>query len=210
MGSPLNPYVLAPIVAGTLSALCIAEERPDPAASPTFQDVVRRVEARDPDSGAITDVRPRDDAPRYGGGRLNFAIQQRGEDEVIIVLTAHTMTADVFEQYRLKVDPALRAELARQKMYAQQQEQKHQAWVVAQRAKIPAVTGGRLQYGMSPDEVKKALGTPKAEHVWQKAGGLSLVYDDLTLTFDGGLTDVEKPEREAPAARPTTRPATPR
>jgi len=209
MGSPLNPYVLAPIVAGTLSALCIADERPDPAASATFQDVVRRVEARDPDSGAILEVRARDDAPRYGGGGLNFAIQQRGKDEVVIVLSARTMTGDVYEQYLLKLDPALRAELARQKLFAEQQAQKHQAWVVAQRAKIPAVTGDRLQFGMSPDEVKKALGTPKAEHVWQKAGGLTLVYDDLTLTFDGGLTDVEKPEREG-AARPTTRPATPR
>src|SRR4051794_38647327 len=209
MGSPLNPYVLAPIVAGTLSALCIAEERPDPAASATFQDVVRRVEARDPDSGAIVDVRARDDAPRYGGN-LNFAIQQRGEDEVVIVLTAHTMTADVFEQYRLKLDPALRAELARQKLFAQQQEQKRQAWVAGQRVKIPAATGGRLQLGMSPDEGKKAVGAPKAEHVWQKAGGRSLGYDDLTLRLEGGRTDVEKREREAVAARPATRPATPR
>src|SRR5215204_6299919 len=124
MGSPLNPYILAPIVAGTLSALCIAEERPDPAASATFQDVVRRIEARDPDSGAILEVRARDDAPRFGGGGLNFAIRQKGDDEVIIVLTARSMTAEVYEQYLLKLDPALRAELARQKLFAQQQEQK--------------------------------------------------------------------------------------
>jgi len=209
MRSPLNPYLLSPIVVGTLSALCIADERPDPAASATFQDVVRRIEARDPDSGAILEVRARDDAPRFGGGGLNFAIRQKGDDEVVIVLSARSMTAEVYEQYLLKLDPALRAELARQKLFAEQQEQKHQAWVAGQRVKVPAMTGGRLQYGMRPDEVKKVLGTARAEHVWQKAGGLTLEYDGMTLTFDGGLTDVEKPEREAPA-RPATRPATPR
>ena len=81
----------------------------------------------------------------------------------------------------------------------------------AQRAKVPAVTGGRLRFGMSADDVKKVLGTPKDEQAWQKAGGLTLVYDDLTLTFDGGLVDVEKPAKEAdkPSDKPTTRPAKP-
>jgi hypothetical protein len=210
MASPFNPYVLTPIVVGTLSALCIAEERPDPSASATFQDVLRRVEVRDQDSGAILDVRARDDAPRRVGN-LQFAIRQRGDDEVIIVLTARSMTADVFEQYLLKIDPALRAELARQKTYAQQQEQKKRMWEEAQRVKVPAVTGGRLRFGMSPADVKNVLGTPKQENVWQKAGGLTLEYDDLTLTFDGGLVDVEKPTKDAdkPAGKPATRPARP-
>jgi len=194
----LHPYLLSPVVVGTLSVMCAAAEQPAAPVSATFQNVLRRVEQRDPDSGAIMEVRPRDDAPRYGNQTLKFAIQQQGDDEATVVLTAHTMTADVYEQYRLKLDAPMREELARQELYRQQQAEKHLRWVEAQKLKIPALTGGRLRFGMSPGEVKKLLGTPTGEHVWQKAGGLTLVYGGMSLTFDGGLTDVQLPENPEP------------
>jgi hypothetical protein len=195
MLNPLNTYLLSPVVVGTLSVMCAAADKPAAPVSGTFQDVLKRVEGRDADSGAIMGVRPRADAPRYGKQTLKFSISQRNADEVVIVLSARTMTAEAYEQYVLKADEAMRAELAKQKLYEQQQAEKYKRWVEAQKLKIPAATGGRLQFGMGPDEIKKLLGSPAEEHIWQKAGGLTLVYRDMTLTFDGGLVDVTLPEK---------------
>ena len=51
-----------------------------------------------------------------------------------------------------------------------QTAEKHKRWEDVQRLKIDAVTGGRFHFGTSPEEVKKALGTPTSEDVGRKSG----------------------------------------
>lgn len=189
MSTDFRYGLLGPIVVGTLSAMCVAEEKPA-YVSPTFQDVVKRVEQRDPDSGAILKVKPHPDAPDGARFGLSFQISEVEPGVVIVTLSQPAMTRIVAEEYRLKADDAIRDELGKQKLMEQQKAEKHKAWEHAQRVKIEAVTGGRFHFGTSAEEVRKAMGTPTREEVWQKLGGLTLVYGDTTFTFDGGLTDV--------------------
>ena len=76
--------------------------------SPTFRDVLARVEQRDPDSGAILKVRPHPDAPGGPPSGLEFRIEEAERGVVIVTLSQPSMTRIVAEEYRLKVDDAMR------------------------------------------------------------------------------------------------------
>ena len=120
---------------------------------------------------------------------------------VIVSLVEPSMLRIVAEQYRIKADANIRAELVNQKLYEMQRVEKHKEWEAAQRRKIDEVTAGRFRFGSSPEEVKKVLGPPSQEQIWQKAGGVTLVYGETSFEFDGGLVDVQIPEK-ASGAKP--------
>jgi hypothetical protein len=196
MNSDLRRSLFGPVLVGTLSAMCFADEKPA-YVSATFQDVVKRVDQRDSDSGAILKVKAHADAPQDAQFGLTFEMREEEPDIVIVSLVEPSMRRIVAEEYRIKADASIREELLKQKLYQAQQVEKHKEWENAQRLKIDEVTAGRFHFGSSAAEVKKALGPPSQEQVWQKAGGLTLVYGETSFVFDGGLVDVQPPERDA-------------
>jgi hypothetical protein len=202
LGDDMNPEMrrclLGPVIVGTLSAICFADEKPA-YVSATFQEVIKRVDQRDADSGAILKVKAHADAPQGAQFGLTFEMREDGPDIVIVSLVEPAMRRIVAEEYRIKADASVREELVKQKLYQLQQVEKRKEWEAARQLKIDVVTAGRFHFGSSPEEVKKALGSPSQEQIWQKAGGLTLVYGETSFLFDGGLVDVQVPEQ------PTTR-----
>jgi len=198
MNLELHRCMLGPVIVGTLSAICFADEKPA-YVSATFQDVIKRVDQRDADSGAILKVKAHPDAPEGAQFGLAFEMTEDGPDIVVVSLIEPSMRRIVAEEYRIMADASVREELVKQKLYQLQQAEKHRIWEAAQRLKIDEATAGRFHFGSSPEEVKKALGTPSQEQVWQKAGGMTLVYGEASFVFDGGLVDIQMPE---PAPKP--------
>jgi hypothetical protein len=198
MNPEMRRCLLGPVIVGTLSAICFADEKPA-YVSATFQEVIKRVDQRDADSGAILKVTAHADAPQGAQFGLTFEMREDGPDIVIVSLVEPAMRRIVAEEYRIKADASVREELVKQKLYQLQQVEKRKEWEAAQQLKIDVATAGRFHFGSSPEEVKKALGSPSQEQIWQKAGGLTLVYGETSFLFDGGLVDVQVPEQ------PTTR-----
>jgi hypothetical protein len=97
---------------------CGAAEGPK-TVSPTFADLLTRVTRRDKETGAILEVRAKDDAPRRNFG-LTFSISEVPyAGEAVVVVAEELKAGDgVFEKYRLRIDDAIRQELDNQKRYA--------------------------------------------------------------------------------------------
>jgi hypothetical protein len=151
--------------------------------SRTFAEILERVSERDSESGAILTVQPKDDSPRINYG-LSFSMTKVPGDEVVIQLEIALKSGDgVYERYRLRMDDAMRKELALLEKHAEVQKKRAAAAVSEATAKIEKVTRGKVRYGMTRDEVETILGKPKEVVSAQAAGSISLVYPTYRLGF---------------------------
>jgi hypothetical protein len=103
MNPEMRRYMLGPVIVGTLSAICFADEKPA-YVSATFQEVIKRVDQRDADSGAILKVKAHADAPQGAQFGLTFEMREDGPDIVIVSLVEPAMRRIVAEEYRIKAD----------------------------------------------------------------------------------------------------------
>ena len=159
--------------------------------SKTFQEIQRRVTRRDADCGAIVAVKVKEDAPQLSFG-LNFSIKEDASDAVIVLSRTLKAGDGVYEQYRLRLDDALRQELLNQKRLKELGIERHKKVSEEQKKKISALSKGRLSYGMSLEEVAKLKGQPQKVESWQAAGAFRAIYPDMSLSFwMRRLTDIE-------------------
>src|SRR5262245_15579675 len=162
--------------------------------SRTFAEILERVSERDSESGAILTVQPKDDSPRINYG-LSFSMTKvPGANEVVIQLGIALKSGDgVYERYHLRMDDAMRKELALLEKHAEVQKKRAAAAVTNATAKIETVTRGKVRYGMMRDEVEKILGKPKEFVSAQAFGSFSLVYPTYRLGFwMNGLLSVDR------------------
>jgi hypothetical protein len=151
--------------------------------SRTFAEILERVSERDSESGAILTVQCKDDSPRISYG-LSFSMAKVHADEVVIELGIALKSGDgVYERYRLRMDEAMRKELALLEKTRRGSKRRATAQVTAATAKIERVTRGKVRYGMTRDEVEKILGKPKELLSAQAFGSFSLVYPTYRLGF---------------------------
>lgn len=160
--------------------------------SQTFKEIQSRVIRRDANSGAILEVKVKEDSPKLGFG-LNFSIAEDAGD-VVIVLSRNLKTGDgVYEKYRLRMDDALRQELQNQKKLKELLAAQEKKYREAQTKKIAELTGGQLKFGMSFTAVEAIKGkAPKGLFGAAEFGTFTWIYPDMKLRFvRESLNDVE-------------------
>lgn len=152
--------------------------------SKTFLEIQSRVLRRDAESGAILQVKVKEDAPRLSFG-LDFTIDEIPNDrEAIVVLSRNLKAGDgVYEKYRLRLDDALRQELKNQKRLKELEVERSAKNIEEQKKKITELSDGKLSYGMSLEEVVKVKGQPQKVRSWQAAGAFTAIYPDMGLDF---------------------------
>lgn len=143
------------------SARPLSADDSDTPANPLFQEILTRVTERDRDTDAILMVKAREGCSRHPHN-LNFSIEQeRSHDTVVIVLHWNNKTNDgVYEKHRLVIDAAIRTELANQKNFQIKLEKLGAAYSEVRDKRFNQITGGRVRYGMTPNEVEQQLGKP--------------------------------------------------
>lgn len=165
-----------------------AEKPKDEAAkyiSKTFADIQSRA-TREPESGAIIAVKAREDGPTKDAS-LNFSITKSSNEAVIIlsaqgqsmVLGGHT----IYEQYRLRLDDAMRAELVKQEKLQELNARREARALEERKKQITEISGGKLAHGMTLEEVVVVKGKPTKTNQWQAAGGFTAIYPDMSLDF---------------------------
>lgn len=168
--------------------------------SATFQDILSRVMRRDAGSGAIMEVKAKEDAPQLPFG-LNFTVEETPhQNEVVVVIWRNLKTDGVYEKYRLKMDDAIQQELRNQKRFHELQKEREKKALEERAKKIEQLTGAKLRYGMTPKEVEVINGKPPIVETIKPRGAAGLpfdafiwVYPNLNLHFYSGmLTDVER------------------
>jgi hypothetical protein len=161
----------------------------------TFADILSRVKQRDEDSGAILRVKMRDDAPPYAQGELIFDMAEGSDKNTVTIrLTTPSLNLNVYEEYVLVVDDAIREELGKLALMRKQAVEKAKKWREEQTEKVRKVTGGKLKFGMTEEEVVKLLGKPQQRHSAMAAGVFYLEYADWYLSFNITLVDVRPVE----------------
>ena len=162
--------------------------------SPTLADFLRREGVRDPETGAILEVRPK--VPRFSDNPpLDCSIRMtpptNGVSQYEILLSTPQMTGtEIHERIVLDAEPSLLSEVSRQTKYRELAPVREARQREARTKRIAELTNRLLRYGMSKDEVVTAKG-----HAWkpgppyQKAGASEMHYDDLTLLIDPVLVD---------------------
>lgn len=152
--------------------------------SKTFQEIQSRVLRRDAESGAILQVKVKEDAPQLSFG-LDFTIEEMPDGrDAIVVLSRNLKAGDgVYEKYLLRLDDALRQELQNQKRVKELRVERNTKNIEEQKKKITELSGGKLSYGMSLEEVVKVKGQPQNVHSWQAAGAFIAIYPGMSLDF---------------------------
>jgi hypothetical protein len=91
-----------------------------PYVSATFQDILRRVSSREPESKAILYVNAKLDAPHKGNFRFHIE-EIKGENGNVSITLSQSSKVEtrVYESYRLKADAAILQELANQKRWVE-------------------------------------------------------------------------------------------
>jgi hypothetical protein len=112
------------VVLCSCSLICSFVSAEDTFVNTTFQEILSRVKTREKTTGAVLYVLPKDDAPPFPTG-LDFRIEELAfQDEAIVTLSKPQKTGDdTFEQYRLRMDDAMRAELKKLKEWERQRPQ---------------------------------------------------------------------------------------
>jgi hypothetical protein len=158
--------------------------------SKTFQDLVGRVTVRDETTGAIRQVKAREDSPHHPRD-LAFSMEWESSDDTVVVvsLTWRTRTGNhVDERYRLKIDDAIREERMRREHRRKVQEANDFKEAKRQKEAVEQLTGGRLWFRMRPEEVEAVKGEPiKIEHRGAAAGSFAWTYPDMVVTFSGRM-----------------------
>ncbi|KAF0250037.1 MAG: hypothetical protein FD167_562 [bacterium] len=172
----------------------IVQAAEDKFVSVTFQDILNRVIGRDKESGAILEIKVKEDSPQLNFG-LSFNIEEvPNQNEVIIILYRNLKAGDgVYEKYRLRIDDAICRELENQKYFYQLQTEHKKKFQENLTKKITELTKGVLEYGIPCSKVQTIKG--KAISILASAaaaGNFTWVYPDIKLHFVGGtLQDVE-------------------
>jgi hypothetical protein len=175
-----------------------------PFVNTTFQDILQRVVGRDEGSGAILRVAAKPDSPRHPHS-LKFSIERsRDLDEVVITLRWNSKVNDgIYEKYRLRVDDAIRDELAKHDERSSILLAKAEAYQQQQQRKFSSLTGGKLSYLQGQADVRKIFGEPK--QIRQYAGARvviegscdSWIYDGFEIQFhDGKAIEIEAPQSD--------------
>lgn len=150
--------------------------------SSTFQEIQKRAN-RDPECGAIISVQCKEDAPRHDYP-LDFSIDKAPGDEVIIVLSINLLAGDgVYEKYLLRIDDAIRQELQNQERLKKVQAERKAKAIEESKKKINEISGGKLSYGMSLEDVTAVKGKPVKVEQWQAYGAFTAIYPDMKLFF---------------------------
>lgn len=134
-----------------------------PYISYTFQDILKRVSSREKQTGAIMEIKPRDDGPPLGYGLRLRMKKHAHEDIADVTLFRNLKTGDdIFEHYQLRIDKAMRLELLKLQRFedAQAAEEKHRYAKLAQ--EIQELSNGTLKQGMTVEEVQERKGDPIA------------------------------------------------
>ena len=116
MNTEVRRAMLGPVIVGTLSAICFADEKPA-YVSTTFQEILKRVDQRDAGSGAILKVKAHADAAPAAQFGLTFEMREDGPGIVIVSLIEPATRRIVAEEYRIKADASVREEMAKQEFY---------------------------------------------------------------------------------------------
>ena len=176
-------YVLIAAIVAGLGAVGGAKPKEPAFTSKTFQDILGRVMQRDKETGAILRVKAKEDAPAPHPYGLEFTIRAEEKDVVSIVIDGGVMNNRTYERYLLKADDAIRKELGNQEKLAAVREKAHQKYVEEQTKQVPELTGGKLKYGMSRQQVEAVIGKPNEFKEGQAAGSFELSYPGMDLWF---------------------------
>ena len=185
-------YVLIAAIVAGLGVVGGAEPKEPAFTSKTFQDILGRVMQRDKETGAILVVKPKEDAPAAPWGqtglRLSIAPGFDGSN-VEIRIYYKGMGERIYELYLLKADDAIRVELGNQEKLAAVREKAHQKYVEEQTKRIAELTGGKLKYGMSRQQVEAVMGKPSEFKEAQAGGSFGLSYPGMLLWFSDKRLD---------------------
>lgn len=163
--------------------------------SAAFKQILTRVTRRDKESQAILRVKGKADAPRPTGS-LRFSISEEPNiNEAVVTLRVNGKIGTVYEQYRLKIDDAMRLELNNQNHMVDLERGRSIKEFARKRQEIIDRSGGILTYGMTLEEVIKVKGQPeKVEPVSVKGlvqmariPELAASYSDMKITFYGSI-----------------------
>jgi hypothetical protein len=184
-------YVLIAAIVAGLGAVGGAESKETAFTSKTFQDILGRVMQRDKETGAILLVKPKEDAPPapWGLNGLSLSIAALDRNNVEIRIYYKGMGERTYELYLLKADDAIRVELGNQEKLAAVRERAHQKYVEEQTKRIAELTGGKLKYGMSRQQVEAVMGKPSEYKEAQAGGSFGLSYPGMLLWFSAERLD---------------------
>lgn len=191
----LRLFSLSLVLAGLAQAV-----EPPPFVSRTFQEIQSRVISREAESGAILAVRTKDDAPPLGFG-LNFSLEVSPHDPemAVVVLERKLMAGDgVYEKYFLRIDDSIRRELQNQQRLKELTAVRLAQAVAEQKKVIRELSGGKLAYGMTLEEVIRVKGQPlKSDSPGPQAAGSAVIfYPDMSLHFESlQLTHLGPPRK---------------
>src|ERR1039458_6097061 len=178
-------FVILGLILFSVSTL-VADTLTNDQSTAIFNEILRRIPRRDPESHAILQVRPRQGPGVPQDLWANFRIQElASSNEVRITLWSAKMSSDViWETHTLTIDDAIRKELENQRRHKTivAEREKRQAESSAKR--IDELTGGKLKYGMTLQEVKAVMGEPTyPRRLAQYAGHFRVDYPDVSLVF---------------------------
>jgi hypothetical protein len=178
----------------------------------TFQQIQKRAEKRDAETGAILTVAPSEDAPTPRGS-LVFNIAETPDAGVYVVTISQPLKSahGIYEQYRLRADQALRQELQKQKRHRELEQQR---LTQKQKQNIAALSDDKLQHGMTEEQVIALWGKPQNIEHKQSVGAFIAIYAKARLHFQQDrLCDMETSEaasaQDSSVAETTSQPAAP-
>ncbi len=176
-----------------ISWIAAGAAEPTPYVSETFREILTRVSERSP-GGAISHVRAKNDSP-LAGSWLSFSLTRdegNSPDEVVVVTLERNLKAGggVCELYRLKMDDALRVELALQTTLAAEAKERQEKFLESQKKRVQELSAGRLSYGMTLAQVEAILGAPLKSEPYSGAEATinspTWTYPDMQLMFYHG------------------------
>lgn len=134
-----------------------------PYVSSTFQDILKRVSSREKQTGAIMEIKPREDGPPLGYGLRLRMKKHDHEDIADVTLFRNLKTGDdIFEHYQLRIDKAMRLELLKLQRFEDAQAAAEKQRYAALAKEIQRLSKGTLKQGMTVEEVQELKGEPLA------------------------------------------------
>jgi hypothetical protein len=191
-------FVILGLILFSISTL-VADTLTNDQSTGIFNDILRRIPRRDPESHAILKVRPRQGPGVPQDLWANFGIQElASSNEVRITLWNEQKDSHViWETYTLPIDDAIRKELDNQRRHKTIVAEREKRQAESSAKKIGELTGGKLKYGMTLQEVKAVMGEPTGPvHSAQLIGHFGVDYPDLSLTFQGFRLRDAAPRKE--------------
>lgn len=163
-------------------ALLLANAVPALAAEPTIDDILKRVEAREPRSGAILSVRssPAQRAAGAPAKYAQFAIQIKDKTAHVEMYNNY-LTGKEGVSYTFPVGPEIKAEYARLQNLAELRELDAAVEDAERRRRIFVLSSFKLREGSSVEQVEEVFGKPTSVIPWMKASWSTLVFSHVTV-----------------------------